>query len=140
MNTREERSVDLSIEVEATPEEVWEAISTGPGISRWFVPTDIEGDAIHLHHENGLEQTGTIVARDRPRHFGFEFPAYAPTPEAEPQRTALEIFVEAQAGGTCVIRLVNSGFGTGADWDRQLERSEAGWERCLARLREILSA
>ncbi len=25
-----------------TPEEVWQAIATGPGISSWFVPTEFE--------------------------------------------------------------------------------------------------
>jgi uncharacterized protein YndB with AHSA1/START domain len=139
MGVRDERTVDLAIEVTATPDEVWEAIATGPGISRWFVPTDIEGDAIHLRHPNGLEQTGTITACERPHRFRFEFPEYAPTPEAEPERTALEIVVEAQAGGTCVIRLVNSGFGSGADWDRQLELSQSGWERCLAALQDLLT-
>jgi uncharacterized protein YndB with AHSA1/START domain len=139
MDVRDERTVDLAIEVAATPEEVWEAIATGPGISRWFVPTDIAGDAIHLHHPNGLEQTGTITARERPHRFRFEFPEYAPAPDVEPERTALEITVAAQAGGTCVIRLVNSGFGSGADWDRQLELSQSGWERCLAALRDLLT-
>jgi len=137
MTTREERTVDLSIEVAATPEEIWDAIATGPGISRWFVPTEIEGSAIHLHHANGLEQTGVITASEPPHRFRFEFPTFAPTPEAEPQRTALEIVVEARSGGTSVIRLVNSGFGSGEDWDRQRELSRHGWERCLNALREL---
>ena len=31
------RSVQVEIEVSGTPEEVWQAIATGPGISSWFV-------------------------------------------------------------------------------------------------------
>ena len=31
------RSVQIEIEVPGTPEEVWQAIATGPGISSWFV-------------------------------------------------------------------------------------------------------
>ena len=31
------RSVQVEIEVAGTPEEVWQAIATGPGISSWFV-------------------------------------------------------------------------------------------------------
>ena len=34
------RSVEAEVEVPGTPEEVWQAIATGPGISSWFVPTD----------------------------------------------------------------------------------------------------
>jgi len=33
------RSIQVEIEVPGTPEEVWRAIATGPGISAWFVPT-----------------------------------------------------------------------------------------------------
>ncbi len=36
------RSVEAEIEVPGTPEEVWNAIATGPGISSWFVPTSME--------------------------------------------------------------------------------------------------
>ena len=39
------RSVQVEIEVPGTPEEVWRAIATGPGVSSWFVPTKIEEGA-----------------------------------------------------------------------------------------------
>src|SRR5437764_60348 len=36
------RSVQVEFEAPGTPEQVWQALATGPGISSWFVPTDIE--------------------------------------------------------------------------------------------------
>jgi uncharacterized protein YndB with AHSA1/START domain len=36
------RSVEVAIDVPGTPEEVWQAIATGPGFTAWFVPTRIE--------------------------------------------------------------------------------------------------
>ena len=36
------RSIEAQIEVPGTPEEVWKAIATGPGISSWFVPSTVE--------------------------------------------------------------------------------------------------
>ena len=36
------RSVQVEFEVPGTPEEVWQAIATGPGISSWFVPAEFE--------------------------------------------------------------------------------------------------
>ena len=33
-------SISLEVEVPATPQEVREAIATGPGISAWFVPSE----------------------------------------------------------------------------------------------------
>ena len=35
------RSIRVEVEVPGTPEQVWEAIATGPGGSSWFVPTEI---------------------------------------------------------------------------------------------------
>ena len=35
------RSVQVEVEVPGTPEEVWEAIATGRGVSSWFVPAEI---------------------------------------------------------------------------------------------------
>ena len=36
------RSVQVEFEAPGTPEEVWQALATGPGISSWFVPTEID--------------------------------------------------------------------------------------------------
>ena len=36
------RSIQVEVEVPGTPEEVWQAIATGPGISAWFVPAEFE--------------------------------------------------------------------------------------------------
>ena len=36
------RSVQVEVEVPGTPEEVWQAIATGPGISSWLVPAEFE--------------------------------------------------------------------------------------------------
>ena len=41
------RSIAVEIAVPGTPEEAWEAIATGPGMSGWFFPSDIEpGEAV----------------------------------------------------------------------------------------------
>src|SRR4029079_6223664 len=33
-----DRVIDLSIDIEPTLEEVWQALTTGEGIARWFAP------------------------------------------------------------------------------------------------------
>ena len=35
------RSIEVSIEVPCTPEEVWETVATGPGISAWFMAMEM---------------------------------------------------------------------------------------------------
>ena len=56
------RSVQVEVEVPGTPEEVWQAIATGPGISSWFVPTEFEERdgkpvAVKLNFGPGMEST-----------------------------------------------------------------------------------
>jgi hypothetical protein len=40
---------------------------------------------------------------------------------------AFEWLVEARDGGTCIVRLVNSGFGSGEEWDGQYQGMTDGW-------------
>ncbi|HLL68188.1 MAG TPA: SRPBCC domain-containing protein [Micromonosporaceae bacterium] len=48
---------------------------------------------------------------------------------------AFEWLVEARDGGTCVVRLVNSGFGPGEDWDADFDGMSSGWRIFLENLR-----
>ena len=35
---RTDRLIDLTVDIDATLEEVWQALTTGEGIARWFAP------------------------------------------------------------------------------------------------------
>jgi hypothetical protein len=43
--------------------------------------------------------------------------------------------VEAKDGGFCVVRLVNTGFGDGGEWDDQYDALQEGWKLFLLNLR-----
>jgi uncharacterized protein YndB with AHSA1/START domain len=133
-------SPDISFEVEVpgTPEEVWDAIATGPGISGWFVQTEIADGTMTQYHGNGFDQTSRIVASERPRRFRYE-DEFQPAPDVEPRVVATEFLVEARSGGSCVVRLVQSGFGPGAAWERSVESFKAGWPAALDDLRLFLT-
>ena len=65
------RSVTVEFEVPGTPEEVWQAIATGPGISSWFVPTEIEEKggkpvAVKYKFGPGVEPQGVVTIWDPP--------------------------------------------------------------------------
>ena len=69
------RSVQVEFEAPGAPEEVWQALATGPGISSWFVPTDIEERdgkpvAVKYHFGPGIEIRSVVTAWDPPRTFG----------------------------------------------------------------------
>jgi uncharacterized protein YndB with AHSA1/START domain len=127
------------IEVPGTPAEVWEAIATGHGIEAWFVPAEVEPRvggkvALDMGMGGGLEDSGVVTAWQPPHRFAYE--EEWPAAEGEPPaRLASEFLVEAQSGGTCVVRLVSTLQGEGDHWDGILEDLHAGWEGYLLILR-----
>ena len=124
-DTASTRAIRLEVEAPGTPEELWEAIATGPGITSWFVPTEVDSAAgtISLSFGPGMLETGTITAWEPPHRFAY-------TDNSE-RHLAYEYTVEARDGGACVVRLVNSGFGVGADWDHEIESMTGGWKLFL---------
>ena len=125
-----DRKIELAVEVPGTPEEVWEAIATGPGITSWFIPIAVEereGGTITFDWGEYGQDTGRVAAWEPPRRVVFEGGGDRPL--------AYEWLVEAKDGGTCVVRLVNSGFGEGDDWDEQYHGMSEGWKLFLEHLR-----
>src|ERR1700749_2070589 len=77
------RSVQVEVEVPGAPEEVWQAIATGPGISSWFVPAQFEERdgkpvAATLTFGPGIESRSVVTAGDPPRLFARESVGWAP--------------------------------------------------------------
>lgn len=134
------RSIQVEVEVPGTPEEVWQAIATGPGISSWFVPAELEERdgkpvALKLHFGPGMESRSVVTAWDPPRMFAKEadgwFPGSPPI--------ATEWSIEARAGGVCVVRVVESLFASTDNWDDQLIGTESGWPGAFRVLRIYLT-
>jgi len=125
--------LELEIEVPGTPEQVWEAIATGPGISAWFADTRVDGDTISFDLGAGVESTGTIMASEPPHRFAYEEPL------DETARVASEWLVEARSGGTCIVRLVSSLFGSSADWEDEIGGMSDGWQAYMENLRLYLT-
>jgi len=133
------RSVQFEFEVPGTPEEVWRALATGPGISSWFVPTEIEerdGKAagVTYHFGPGVDIHSVVTACDVPRTFTQEAAGWMPG--SPPMAT--EWHIEARGGGTCTVRMVHSLFASTDDWDNQLEGAKGGWSGFLSILRLYL--
>ncbi len=127
-----ERSIELEVEVPGTPEEVWQAIATGPGISSWYVPHVVEereGGVATASFGEGPEMQipGRVAVWEPPHRIVFDGGEGV-------DGLAFEWLVEARDGGTCVVRLVNSGFGEGGDWDDQYDGLTQGWQLFLFNL------
>ena len=133
------RYVQVEVEVPGTPEEVWQAIATGPGISSWFVPAAFEVRdgkpvAVTLNFGPGMESRSVVTAWDPPRRFAVQGEGWGGSPPI-----ADEWSVEARAGGVCVVRVVHSLFASTDDWDNQLEGTESGWPGFFRILRIYLT-
>ncbi|WP_328455558.1 SRPBCC family protein [Amycolatopsis sp. NBC_00438] len=111
-------------EVDATPEELWEAIATGPGIDSWFMGrNEVEGG------------TGGVIRGAfggyRPE-FGIreweplERLVYGTDAAPDGRRIAYEFLIEGREGGSSVIRCVTSGFLPGDDWEAEFEAMTTG--------------
>lgn len=129
----EKRSIELEVEVAGTVEEVWEAIATGPGISSWYVPHTVEeregGTAVASFGPGAeMQVPGRVAAWEPPHRIVFDGGEGVPG-------LAFEWLVEARDGGTCIVRLVNTGFESGDDWDAQYDGMTKGWQLFLLNLK-----
>ena len=134
------RYLQVEIEVPGTPEEVWQAISTGPGISSWLVPTEFEVKAgkpvsVKTNFGPGMEMTSPIIAWNPPLKWASQMEC--PIPGSPP--IASEWSVEAREGGKCIVRIVQSLFASTDDWDNQLEAGTAAWAGFLRTLQIYLT-
>ncbi|ADD39930.1 SRPBCC family protein [Stackebrandtia nassauensis] len=130
----EGKRLEKEIELDASVDEVWEAVSTGQGFATWFVPHDIKTD------ENGVP----VVAEG---DFGSGNTDQGRLLEWEPKRRVkfgnyssdstqvLEFLVEGKDSGSTVLRLVQSG-AQGEDWE--MEYHSKGWDLFFQNLREYL--
>jgi uncharacterized protein YndB with AHSA1/START domain len=135
------RVVRVEIEVPGTPEEVWEAIATGPGLECWFVPADVEGregGTITTDHGPFGKSTGTVTAWEPPHRFAYEEREWHPDEPGVPP-WATEILVEARSGGTCVVRLASGLFSNAADWADEIDPTEDGWRQGMRNLRTYMT-
>ena len=106
-------------------------------------PRGARGRRRRLPHGRDESSEGTVTGWDPPRRFAYEEPDWAALAghDGAPRHAAVtEFLVEAQSGGTCVVRVVSSAFGTGADWEQEFfDEMEKGWAPFFDHLRLYLT-
>ncbi|MDM7855494.1 SRPBCC domain-containing protein [Cellulomonas sp. MW4] len=137
--------LEFAVEVPGTPEQVWEAIATAKGMSAWFTPTQLEereGGSLHFTMGPEMGSDGQVTGWDPPRRLVYE-EDWAALMGKDPDTLSpltSEFVVEARSGGTCVVRVTSSGFGTGADWEQEWWDTLApGWLPFFDNLRTYLA-
>ena len=136
---RTDRGIDLTIDIDATLEEVWQALTTGEGIARWFAPyaavTPGEGGSVSVGWDpkEMWEQPITVWEPLRRMQTASEMPSK----DGSIVRLAVDYYLDVQ-GGRVRVRLVHSGFDDSGSWDDYIDGLDAGWAYFLFNLKHAL--
>jgi len=136
------RAVEKTIEIDAPIETVWKAITDAEEIKRWFgldagVEPEVGGKVMISWPNCTIEERVEIW--DAPRHYAtrMTIPDGMIPEGITPPRVATDYFLEAR-GGTTSLRVVQCGFGTGAEFDDEYDDITRGWGTFLANLEHYL--
>jgi uncharacterized protein YndB with AHSA1/START domain len=123
------------VDLAATPEQVWAAIATGPGIDSWFMGRNEveprEGGSATMSMP-GFTGTSTVTAYEPGRHFATRTPA-----GEDGTFMAFEYLIEGREGGATSLRLVHSGI-LGGDWEAEYDALRKGNPLYLRSLAQYL--
>jgi uncharacterized protein YndB with AHSA1/START domain len=144
-----EHRMERTYEVAATPEQVWDAIATADGISAWMVPTRLDpriGGEVSFDLGD-FTSTGVVTDYTPNHRFAYEepWPIEDHMPTAHHDLSAItpiatEFLIESASGGSCVIRVVSSAYGSGADWENEFfDEMVDGWFAMLDKLAAYLN-
>jgi uncharacterized protein YndB with AHSA1/START domain len=124
------------IEIDAPPEAVWKAISTGEGLTRWYAEeARVEpraggenwiswGEGQEVGNQNLAWEPGRRLRVGKPNH------------ETATDWNAIVIDFEIETrGGRTLLKLVQSGLPAGPDWDSMDDGTDVGWDMFLFALK-----
>ncbi|MCX5208562.1 SRPBCC domain-containing protein [Kitasatospora sp. NBC_00240] len=128
--------IELETALPATPEQVWEAIATGPGIDSWFMGRNEveprEGGSAAME-TGGHREKALITAYEPGKRF-----ASRTSPAEDGRFMAFEYLIEGREGGTTVLRVVHRGM-LGDDWQDEYDALRRGWPFHLHTLQQYLA-
>ncbi|MCW5802785.1 MAG: SRPBCC domain-containing protein [Deltaproteobacteria bacterium] len=142
MTEKKTRDIQLSVELDASPEDVFRAVTEGTEVAKWLAPearsTPPDGDnkaRIWISWGEGMSAEHEIEVFDPPKRIRH--------PSGKNAETKAELYadwsIEARGGGTTTLRLVHSGFSVGADWDDDYDAHARGWMLMLQNLRHYFA-
>jgi uncharacterized protein YndB with AHSA1/START domain len=123
------------VTVPATPEQVWDAIATGPGIDSWFMGRNEVEDGTAVRMAFGAYTPEHAITAWEP---GQRL-AYRSDREEDGRFIAYEFLIEGRDRSSTVLRMATSGFLPGDDWADEYEAMTQGGQLFFRTLVEYLT-
>ena len=132
-----DRVLVLELTIPAARAEVWKAFSTSAGLVTWLTPqatVDLRpGGEWTAHFPGGSTGGGTIVSFEPEKELVLSALAPDRFPVVRSTRTQARFEFEPRGEGT-LVRLIQTGWKTGAEWDAAYEYLAVGDAQLLAAL------
>jgi uncharacterized protein YndB with AHSA1/START domain len=131
------RMIRAEIHTKATPQQAYAAWADPEKIAHWF-PDRAEGKAepgatiTWIFDKFNYRIPYEVLVAQPDEKFAIR---WNPPPGMNPG--ILEVIISKE-GGETVVRLVNSGFREGAEWNDEFEGTDSGWRMALALLKHYL--
>lgn len=135
------RGQEHVITIDASPADVWKAISEAEEVTRWFV-VDAEidgrvGGTYRISWGEGMDGVSDITVFDPERHLQVQHRPMEGAPDLATGPMIEEYFIESD-GDRTTVRLVSSGIPETEDWDWFYEGTKRGWTIFMLGLRHYL--
>lgn len=132
------KALIFEIVVPASPATVWQAFSTSEGLSTWLTPGAVvdlrPGGEWTAHFPGGKTGGGTILSFVAKKEMVLAALAPEQFPTVREQRTTAKFQFTAQ-GDKTLVRLTQTGWKSGEEWDRAYEYLAKGNAQLLETLR-----
>lgn len=134
------RSIEILLDIPTDAGAVWKALTDAKELEAWFplqcrVKPGI-GGAIWTSWNGAYDAEHPILAWEPGRHLRIGW-AYTAQKGSVHGPMVVDFFIEGR-GGQTMLRVVHSGFGSGAVWDAEFDGTYGGWHFELRGLRHYL--
>jgi uncharacterized protein YndB with AHSA1/START domain len=143
-----QRSIDLSLDIDAPPVVVWEALTETDQLKRWLMASDVRaekgaGGKRWINWGPSSDSVESIDLWAPPKHLRILTPVQESMrarlrAEGLPDLDSLRVDWQLEDRGPCTrLRLLEEGFGVSPVWDQDFEGMRTGWHVMLRNLRHV---
>ena len=119
-----EKALIFQVTIPASRTEVWDAFATSSGLSTWLTPHAVvdlrKGGEWTAHYPGGKTGGGNILSFVPEQEMTIAAMAPESFPTVRAERTTARFEFTAK-GKSTIVRLVQTGWKTGQEWDRAFE-------------------